>query len=180
MIYQDEEFTWNLTDVNILVGQNGSGKTNLLKKISWVLGTTIISVTTKPILFYNIPQNSSTDKFTKIINKSFYNKVIEYGSVGNVSVVMIDGKPIQHLSDGENRLFHILRTVLWQNGRESTLILDDPETHLSIKWQSELIQNIKDLNPNCKVIIATHSPAIFKKGWGGKVVDIETIKTKRQ
>jgi len=56
------------------------------------------------------------------------------------------------------------------------LLLDEPEISLHLNWQFKLIETIQELNPNCQLIIATHSPAIFGEGWEDKVVDIEKLK----
>jgi predicted ATPase len=56
------------------------------------------------------------------------------------------------------------------------LLMDEPEISLDIDWQFELINIIRELNPNCQIIISTHSPSIFGDGWGDKVVYMEDIK----
>ena len=77
------------------------------------------------------------------------------------------------LSSGEKQLLIILLTVLCQDEKPSILIMDEPEISLHFSWQYELIKIIRKLNPNCQLIIATHSASIFAKGWMDKLFFIE-------
>jgi energy-coupling factor transporter ATP-binding protein EcfA2 len=76
------------------------------------------------------------------------------------------------LSSGEKQLLIILLTVLCQEEEPFVLLLDEPEISLHFEWQYELIQMIRTLNPNCQLIIATHSVGIFAKGWNDKIFDM--------
>jgi len=75
---------------------------------------------------------------------------------------------IHDLSAGEKQLLLIFFTVFLQDEQPSVLLLDEPEISLHIIWQQKLIDTLRVLNPNCQLIIATHSPSIFGKGWGYK------------
>ena len=90
---------------------------------------------------------------------------------------LLDGKPIKtyELSSGEKQLLLILLTILNQDEKPSILLMDEPEISLHLRWQYELIEIIRTLNPNCQLIIATHSPSIFNHGWRDKVFWIEDI-----
>jgi predicted ATP-dependent endonuclease of OLD family len=72
------------------------------------------------------------------------------------------------LSSGEKQLLVILLTVLCQEEKPSILLMDEPELSLHVSWQYELIKIIRELNPNCQLIIVTHSTSIFAKGWMDK------------
>ena len=76
------------------------------------------------------------------------------------------------LSAGEKQLLIILLTVLCQQEERCVLLLDEPEISLHIRWQYELIEIIRTLNPNCQLIIATHSSSVFTKGWRDKIFDM--------
>ena len=78
----------------------------------------------------------------------------------------------QMLSAGEKQLLIILLTVLCQQEERCVLLLDEPEISLHIRWQYELIEIIRTLNPNCQLIIATHSSSVFTKGWRDKIFDM--------
>ncbi len=73
------------------------------------------------------------------------------------------------LSAGEKQLLIILLTVLCQDEATSILLLDEPEISMHLRWQYRLIEVIRSLNPNCQLIIATHSPSIFTDGWNDRV-----------
>ena len=63
------------------------------------------------------------------------------------------------LSSGEKHLIRILLAAM--DADKNTLIIDEPELSLHIDWQRELINDIRSLNPDCQLILATHSPEIM-------------------
>ena len=77
---------------------------------------------------------------------------------------------VKDLSSGEKQMLIILLTVLLQKREEYIVIMDEPEISLHIHWQYSLIDYLLRLNPNAQFILSTHSPSIFGKGWGKKVV----------
>ena len=79
------------------------------------------------------------------------------------------------LSSGEKQLLYILLTVFLQNHEPSILLLDEPEISMHIYWQRELISIIRELNPNCQLIIATHSPTIISQGWFDNMKNWEDV-----
>ncbi len=90
---------------------------------------------------------------------------------------LIGDKPISayQLSSGEKQLLILLLTILIQDEKPSVLLLDEPESSLHLDWQYELINILRTLNPNCQLIIVTHSPSIFTDGHKPKVFWIEDI-----
>ena len=54
--------------------------------------------------------------------------------------------------------------------------MDEPELSLHVDWQEKLIDKILQLNPNCQLVIATHSPSLLFNGWDSNVVNIEDLK----
>jgi ABC-type cobalamin/Fe3+-siderophores transport system ATPase subunit len=76
---------------------------------------------------------------------------------------------VYDLSSGEKQLLLILFMVMRQEEKPSVLLLDEPEITLHILWQHELIEIIRTLNPNCQIIMATHSLSLFTKKWRDKV-----------
>ena len=97
-----------------------------------------------------------------------------------LKVLTDDNKKLSifELSSGEKQMLLILLTVLCQDEQPSVLLLDEPEMSLHYSWQYELIKIIRTLNPNCQVIIATHSSSIFAKGWMNKFFFIEAADEK--
>ena len=85
--------------------------------------------------------------------------------------------PPYKLSSGEKQMLIILLTVLIQNKQPYVLFMDEPEVSLHIQWQQRLISLIRNLNPNCQIILTTHSPAVIMDGWGDCVTDVDDIVT---
>ncbi len=84
---------------------------------------------------------------------------------------------LEQLSSGEKQLLLILTTVFLQEERYNVLLLDEPEISLHIEWQDKLISILRQLNPNCQLILTTHSPNIFASGWEDKIVFMENLET---
>lgn len=82
------------------------------------------------------------------------------------------------LSSGEKQMLIILLTTLVQDEKHFILIMDEPEISLHPDWQENLIDNIRKLNDNVQIIIATHSPSIVINGWKDKVFEMSEIQTK--
>ena len=79
------------------------------------------------------------------------------------------------LSSGEKQIIIILLSALIQDKQPTVMFLDEPEVSLHVDWQETLIDNIRLLNPNVQLIIATHSPSIIVNGWGGHVTQMDKI-----
>ena len=79
------------------------------------------------------------------------------------------------LSLGEKQIIIILLSALIQDYQPTVMFLDEPEVSLHVDWQETLIDNIRLLNPNVQLIIATHSPSIIVNGWGGHVTQMDKI-----
>ncbi len=82
---------------------------------------------------------------------------------------------LDQLSSGEKQMLLILTTVFLQEEKPNVLLMDEPEISLHISWQDRLIELIRKLNPNCQVILTTHSPNIFASGWEDKLVFIQDL-----
>ncbi|MDM8549104.1 AAA family ATPase [Desulfobacterales bacterium HSG2] len=83
----------------------------------------------------------------------------------------------ENLSSGEKQILIILLTTLLQDRKKCILLMDEPEISLHIDWQRSLIKNIRRINPNCQVIIATHSPTVYYQGWIEKMARTEEIRS---
>ena len=79
------------------------------------------------------------------------------------------------LSSGEKQLLLILIKVFLQEKQPAILLMDEPEQSLHIRWQQYLIEAIRKLNPNCQLILTTHSPSILSMGWSDKIVYMDNI-----
>ena len=92
-----------------------------------------------------------------------------------VQVTTEDKIQLEQLSSGEKQILLILTTVFLQEEKPNILLMDEPEISLHISWQDKLIEMIRRLNPNCQLILTTHSPNIFANGWEDKIVFIEDL-----
>lgn len=79
------------------------------------------------------------------------------------------------LSSGEKQMLAILMTVLVENREKYVLLMDEPEISLHIDWQQQLIDLIRQLNPNVQIILSTHSPALIMDGWMSNVTEVNEI-----
>lgn len=120
-------------------------------------------------------------QFEQMLNQLFSptHKTIGAAEDNTILFQFKDGTTVNayQLSSGEKQLLIILLTVLLQDQQPAILLLDEPETSLHISWQDQLIQLIRSLNPKCQLIIATHSPSIFGKGWHDKIIRMEEVIT---
>ena len=82
---------------------------------------------------------------------------------------------VKQLSSGEKQYLIIMLTVLLEVNKEYILLMDEPEISLNIEWQETLLENIEKLNPNCQIIMTTHSPGILLNGWGQMVTEMDKI-----
>ena len=132
----------------------------------------------------NFPQqanfiNKRIQSFFQLVNKQFSttNKEIEIDPATNRIIFRQKGETIQleNLSAGEKQFLLIMFKVFLMEEKPYILLMDEPEISMHIDWQFELINVIRELNPNCQIIISTHSPSIFGDGWGDKVVYMEDI-----
>ena len=79
------------------------------------------------------------------------------------------------LSSGEKQMLVILLTTLVQDNGHYTLFMDEPEVSLHVEWQQQLIERIRDLNPNVQIVMTTHSPALIMNGWVDRVTEVSDI-----
>lgn len=117
--------------------------------------------------------------FVKILNdmfdqtkKSFDEKAFHFLKTGVETPI----SP-QNLSSGEKQILIILLTTLLQDRKEYVLLMDEPEISMHIDWQRSLIHSIRQINPNCQIVIATHSPTIYYQGWTEKMTRIKEIQS---
>ena len=68
---------------------------------------------------------------------------------------------ISKLSSGEKQILIIFLNIIVQGDNPFILLMDEPESSLHVEWQAILIENIKKLNSNIQMIIATHNPIIL-------------------
>lgn len=122
---------------------------------------------------------AQNELFIEIVNKAFAST----GKVVNTEQSKLEfkiGEDVlennKRLSSGEKQFLIVMLTVLLQREEESILIMDEPEISMHLDWQRSLLSNIKVLNPQCQIILATHSPGVIMDGWQQLVTNIENLK----
>lgn len=118
------------------------------------------------------------EKFFDLINSLFTStgKTIDIDDKNRV--IFRKGEQIidmDRLSAGEKQILLLLFTLFLMEDKPTVLLLDEPEISLHIEWQDRLISLMHDLNPNCQIIMTTHSPNIFADGWEDKLVFISDL-----
>lgn len=118
------------------------------------------------------------DKFFELINSLFANtgKTIEIDDKNRVIFRKGDLTiEMERLSAGEKQILLLLFTLFLMEDKPTVLLLDEPEISLHIEWQDRLISLMSELNPNCQIIMTTHSPNIFADGWEDKLTFISDL-----
>lgn len=124
---------------------------------------------------------AQNDLFIDIVNQAFVNTHKVVDTEQSKLQFKLDGELLENnkrLSSGEKQFLIVMLTVLLQRRAESILIMDEPEISMHLDWQRELLNNLKKLNPNCQIILATHSPGVVMDGWEQIVTNISTLMTK--
>lgn len=124
--------------------------------------------------------NAHNNAFISIINRAFANTNKTVDTTQSKLQFKLGEDLLEsskRLSAGEKQFLIVMLTVLLQRKEESILIMDEPEISMHLDWQRTLIDNIKVLNPNCQIIIATHSPGVIMDGWEQLVKNISLLIT---
>lgn len=175
---------------DILANAKKKTESILLQELKYIInqngeGTSFFDYRMKML---NFPKEADTiqqriDKFFTLVNSLFEEtgKEITIDPQNNILVFSIKGTEkiqLDQLSSGEKQILLILTTVFLQEEKPNILLMDEPEISLHINWQDHLIELIRKLNPNCQLILTTHSPNIFANGWEDKIVFIQDLEEK--
>ena len=103
--------------------------------------------------------------FRNIIDSMFKdtNKKINLESIEKSFSISTDNKELEplDLSSGEKQILIIFLTILLKENKPYILMMDEPENSLHSEWQIYFIENIRKLNENVQIIIATHNPLLM-------------------
>lgn len=116
--------------------------------------------------------------FMEIVNDAFANTNKTVDSTQSKLQFKIGDELLEDnkkLSSGEKQFLIIFLTLLLQREEESILILDEPEISMHLDWQRDLLLNIRRMNPNSQIILATHSPGVIMDGWEQLVKNISDL-----
>lgn len=121
------------------------------------------------------------DKFLNILNSMMQRKKFYINARNELEVITQSDKPLllSQLSSGEKQLLIILGEAFLQQNKRFIYFADEPELSLHINWQENLVQHLKELNPNAQIIFATHSPDIVSC-FGEHIINMEKIITEAE
>lgn len=160
----------NFSDITIIVGDNGSGKSSMLKylKLPDFSNTFSWDETKEQVIerkFKNYLSNEnkilSFDQFPELfvfenaIHKNSFIDSIGKGKTFVPAEDIIARWNMKDDSNGETTIDFITSLIDIEN---SLIILDEPETSLSIKSQLRMSKILKKLSTKNQLIIVTHSP----------------------
>ncbi|MBP5715885.1 MAG: AAA family ATPase [Bacteroidales bacterium] len=118
------------------------------------------------------------DKFFEMINMLFESTGKKIDIDDRNRIIFRKGRltiDMDRLSAGEKQILLLLFTLFLMEDKPNVLLLDEPEISLHVEWQDRLITMMHELNPNCQIIMTTHSPNIFADGWEDKLVFINDL-----
>ena len=115
------------------------------------------------------------DTFLSTLNTMLKRKNIQISEKNELIANMYNGPTlsVKQLSSGEKQLLIILGEALLQEKQAWIYIADEPELSLHVDWQEQLVDNLRQVNPNAQTIFATHSPDIVSH-YSNKVFDMES------
>lgn len=104
---------------------------------------------------------ANVNQFVQVVESLFSNEKKLTNEESGLSVCLRDGTRISPglLSSGEKHLLLILFEALTVD--VNSIIIDEPELSMHIDWQRKLIPTMTTLNPDCQIIVASHSPEIM-------------------
>ncbi len=157
------------TRQSIEIGVNDIMPLPLLHRTQHIINLSLQAQQQKQDVFQPI------QRFVRIVSDFMDDKEVMIDPKGDL-VIRKDGAVIAlaDLSSGEKQLLILLIETLLQKNEPSIFLADEPELSLHIEWQAKIIAAIREINPYCQIIVATHSPEIAG-GWKGNVIDMENV-----
>lgn len=113
-----------------------------------------------------------TERFFAALRRLFSAGKLLSPLANELSVVLESGQrlPIAALSSGEKHLLKLLLTAM--TSEANAVMIDEPELSMHIDWQRQFISTVHALNPECQLILATHSPEIMAEVDDDKIFKI--------
>lgn len=74
--------------------------------------------------------------------------------------------PIDRLSSGQVALFAFAGPLIFNDAPPDVVLIDEPEQHMHLQWQRQIIGALRDLCPESQLIVATHSLEVLDSALG--------------
>jgi predicted ATPase len=121
--------------------------------------------------------NAPQADFLRILNRMMTRKKYHVNDQNELIGVMTgsDHKlPLTELSSGEKQLLILFAEGLLQQNHEWIYIADEPELSLHVDWQTQLVNDLRSINPRAQILFATHSPDIVSS-YSSQVFDMQKV-----
>lgn len=157
-LYKNLSFTINNKERFLILGENGVGKSTLLKLIIGKLmpqsGNINFGIKTKYAYYAQEQENLDLEKtvYENIYDARYTEKEI-YASLGNFLFTENEfNKKVKYLSPGERARINLAKIML---EKANLLILDEPTNHLDPITQELIAKNFKEYNGT--IILVSHN-----------------------
>jgi putative ABC transport system ATP-binding protein len=194
---RDVTLTINRAEVTVLKGPSGSGKTTLLSLLGCMSRPTEGSIIVNDKDVARLPERFLAQirrrtfgfifqQFNLIKDISVTDNVIlplfplDVGMreikaraeriLDNLNILNKKNVKIQHLSGGEQQRVAIARALI---NRPEIILADEPTAHLDTKLSEELLEILKNMNAEGKVIIiGTHDPLVYENSFVDRIIEM--------
>ncbi len=166
----------NWSQINLIVGPNGSGKTIISKSIAQQFSNAGFSIKIfntdlidEDEIYYVLNQNPKIQQKIENILSNMFAKTIRFEQGIDNTIVPIATNKTQNLEysitknecHGLKKIISLLATLYLEESNATCLMIDEPELHLHPQFQNFFMQEIRKVTEkNSKKIffIITHSP----------------------
>lgn len=111
-----------------------------------------------------------TELFMEIINEFYGTKVAMINNLDGFFVkntTTATRVPLSSLSSGEKHLFVLMYKLIFMEGKDVFVLIDEPELSLHITWQRLFLNALNRITmiKGQEYLLATHSPSIIGSEW---------------
>lgn len=115
---------------------------------------------------------SNNQGYNKLINKYIYNLIFKISL--KIQTLHLLNKKFFHLSSGEKQRINIAKTII--NSNSNLYLFDEPLNNLDSKQQLLIMQRLKILTNNNKIVICVMHELNFFYKWMDKIFIIKNKK----